>query len=199
MKPLRVEFDLTSDDVAAAAETVADRDPRAREARAKAQRVLAVVILVIAVFLAVDYGLRKPRVYTASMGVLGGAAVAMVLRFPTRRAWGEAARMQAAAVFTTPAGKACLGPRSVEVTRDGIAFASCFARTLVTWRGVIDVMPTADLLVVLLPGPVYLCVPRRAFQTDGDFEQFGQTVADLAAAGGGLTGRAPPTGEARGM
>ena len=62
----------------------------------------------------------------------------------------------------------------------------------------IDVMSSPGYLVVLLPGPVYLCVPRRAFETDGDFERFGQTVADLAAAGGGLTGRAPSAGEARG-
>jgi hypothetical protein len=79
----------------------------------------------------------------------------------------------------------------VEVGDDGIAIASRFARTLVTWCGVIDVVPTADHLVVILPGPVYLCVPRLAFDTDSDFEQFGEAVTELATSGGGLTGRVP--------
>lgn len=193
MKPLRVEFDLTPEDLATAVAAVADRDPNSRKARGKAQRVMVEVILFLVACLAFDFTFLTARVKTASVGCVIGAVIALVLRFPTRRAWGQAVRQQAAAVFTTPAGKASLGPRSVEVGDDGIAIASRFARTLVTWDGVIDVVPTADHLVVILPGPVYLCVPRRAFDTDCDFEQFGEAVTELATAGGGLTGRAPPS------
>jgi hypothetical protein len=192
MKPLRVEFDMTPEDLVAGAQAFADRDPGVRKTRRNAQRVLAVVILILAAFVAIDFALHTPPVYTLSMGCLGGATVAMVLRFPNRRSWGEVVRKQATSMLASPAGKACLGPRSVEVNHDGIALASGFARTLVTWRGVIDVISTADYQVIILPGPVCLPVPRRAFDTDHDFEQFGETVTELATAGGGLTGRVPP-------
>jgi hypothetical protein len=193
MKPLRVEFDMTPEDLAAAAAAVADRDPNSRKARGKAQRVVAVMILVLSAILAFDFTFFPTRTQTMSVGCLIGAVIALVLRFPTRWAWGRAVRQQTAAIFTTQAGKALLGPRSVEVGDDGIAITSVFARTLMTWRAVIDVVPTADHQVVLLPGPVYLCVPRRAFDTDHDFERFGEVVTELATANGGLTGRAEPS------
>src|SRR5262245_46403349 len=127
------------------------------------------------------------------MSLVGGVIVALVFRFPTRRAWRRGAWNQAAAVLTTVAGKACLGPRTVEVGPDGIAITSAFARTLFNWRGVIDVIPTPDPLIVILPGSLCLCVPRRACDTDSDFERFEEAVTELATAGGGLTGRNPPS------
>jgi hypothetical protein len=191
MKPLRVEYDVTPEDLPTAAAAVADRDPGVRKARGKAQRIVAGMILILTAFVATDFAWHQPPVLKVSMGCVGEAVIAMILRFPTRRSWGQAIRNQAAAVFTTAAGKACLGPRSVEVGPDGIAITSEFARTLVTWRGVIDVILIPDHLVVILPGPVYLCVPRRAFAADSDFERFGETVTELATVGGGLAGRAP--------
>ena len=193
MKPLRVEFDMTPEDLATAVEAVRDRDPAVRKARRKAQCVLAGLILLLTAFVAFDLSWHRLRVYTLSMGCLTGVVIAMVLHFPNRRSWGRAVRKEVAAVFATPAGKVAIGPRLVEVGRDGIAITSVFARSLYTWRGVVDVIPTPDHLVVMLPGPVYLCVPRRAFETDGDFERFGEVVTELATAGGGLTGRAPPS------
>jgi hypothetical protein len=195
MKPLRVEFDMTSEDYPAAAEAVAvaDRDPGVRTARRKAQRTLTGAILFLAAVLAVDLARGKPQVFTASMSLTAGAVVGMALRLPTRRSWGRSVRRQTAAIYTAAAGRATLGSRSVEVGHDGLAITSEFARTLVTWRGVIDVLPTPDHLVVVLPGPASLCVPRRAFGNDGEFEQFGEVVTELARAGGGLTGRAPPS------
>jgi hypothetical protein len=193
MKPLRVEFDMAPGDLATAAAAIADRDPNNRKSRGKAQRVMVGVILFLVAVLAFDFTSRAPRGHTASMACVIGAVIGLVLHFPTRRAWSQAARKQTTTAFTTPAGKASLGPRSVEVGDDGIAIASGFARTLFTWRGVIDVVPTADHLVVIFPGPVYLCVPQRAFDTDSDFERFGEVVTELAMAGGGLTGRSPPS------
>jgi hypothetical protein len=189
MKPLRVEFDVTREDLPAAAEAVADRDPGVRKVRRKAQRILAGVILFLVAVLAFDLAWHKPRAYTASMSLIAGAVIGLVLRFPTRRSWGQAARKQAANLYTTAAGKAALGPRSVEVGRDGLAITSGFAHSLYAWHAVIDVIPASDLLVVLLPGPLYLCVPRRAFDADGDYERFREVVNELATAGGGLTGR----------
>jgi hypothetical protein len=195
MKPLRVEFDMTSEDLPAAAEAVAvaDRDPDFRMARRKAQRTLTVGILFFAAVLALDLARDKPKVFTASMSLVAGGIIGLVLRLPTRRSWGRLARQQTAAKYTSAAGRAALGSRLVEVGHDGLAITSEFAHTLVTWRGVIDVFPTLDHLVVVMPGPVSLCVPRRAFGNDGEFEQFGEVVTELARAGGGLTGRAPPS------
>jgi hypothetical protein len=189
MKPLRVEFDMTPEDLTTAAEAVTDRDPNSRKARGKVQRVMVGVLLFLASVVAFDFTYRAPRVVTVSMSCLIGAMIGLTLRFPTRPAWGRAVRAQTAAIFTTPAGKAAIGPRSVEVSDDGIAVTSTFARTLFTWRAVLDVVPTADHQVVILPGPVYLCVPRRAFASDHDFDRFGETVTEQATANGGLTNR----------
>lgn len=192
MKPLRVEFDMTPEDAAAGAEAYATRDPAPGKVRAKARRVVVAVVLFLAACLAFDLTYHSPRVDSACMGCVIGAMFVLLLFFPDREVWRRATLSQVAAALATPAGKATLGPRSVEVGDDGIAIASGFARTLITWRGLINVIPTATHLVVVLPGPVCLAVPRRAFADDHDFEHFGEVVTDLATANGGLTGRAAP-------
>src|SRR5262245_6882853 len=191
MKPLRIEFDVIKEDLPTAAAVVADRDPRTHEARRKAQRIVAVAILVLATLLII--GIVRPwaGIYWMTLGCIGGVILGMITRFPTRQAFRKMAREQTATVLATAAGKATLGPRSVEISSDGIASTSEFARTLFTWRAVIDVIPSPDHLIVILPGPLCLCVPRRAFDTDSDFEQFGETMTELATTGGGLTGRSP--------
>lgn len=184
MKPLRVEFEMTPEDLPSAVEIVVDRDPGIQESLQKAQCIVAVIILALSAFLAIGYFQPGPEVYVASMGLVIAVILFLLTRFPTRQSWRQAARRQGAATIESAAGKACLGPRSVEVGEDGIAIASEFARTLITWRGVFDVIQTADLLVLVLPGPTYMCVPRRAFNDDSDFEQFGNVLAEKATRGG---------------
>ena len=191
MKPLRVEFDMTREDLVAGFEAYADRDPDVRKTRGKAQRLFALAILFLTTLLTYDFAVRTPQVFTVSMSCLAGVVVLLVLRFPSRRSWREAVCRQVTSMLTTAAGQACLGPRSVEVNGDGLALASAFSRSLITWRGVINVIPTADHLVVVLPGPLCLPVPRRAFGNEHDFEHFGEVVTELATAEGGLTGRVP--------
>ena len=79
MKPLRVEFDLTPEDLPTAAAAAADRDPNSCKARGKAQRVMIGVILFLAAVLTFDFTYRALRTITASMGCLIGAAIGLAL------------------------------------------------------------------------------------------------------------------------
>jgi len=192
MKPLRAEFDMTREDLAAAADVVADLDAGVRMVRRRSQRIFAGLIALLVTLQAAALVVAGPLVDPASVAFTGAMVLWLVWLCPTRRSLRRAVRKQTAARFSTAAGKAYLGPRSVEAGRDGLAISSEYGSGLTTWRGVIDVIPTPSHLFVILPGPAYLCVPRRAFDSDGDFERFGATVTDVVAAGGGLTGRVPP-------
>ena len=187
MKPLRVEFDMTRDDLAAAVEVAVDRDPGVRMVRRKTQRIYAGLILFVVGIQAL--ALAGPRVDRTSVAFTVAGVLLLICLWPTRRTMLRGTRRHAAARYSTPAGKAYLGPRSVELTRDGLAVSSGFGSSLFIWPGVIDVTPTRAHLVVTLPGPTYLCIPGRAFDSDSEFEHFGEVMTELAEAGGGLAGR----------
>lgn len=189
MKPLRVEFDMTRDDLAAAVEVAVDRDPGVRMVRRKTQRVFAGLILFVVAVQAAAFILVGPGVARTNAAFSVAGIFLLIWLWPTRRTMLRGTRRNAAARYSTPAGKAYLGPRSVELTRDGLAVSSGFGSSLFIWPGVIDVTPTRTHLVVTLPGPTYLCIPRRAFDSDNEFEHFGEVMTELAEAGGGLTGR----------
>jgi hypothetical protein len=192
MKPLRVEFDMTREDLTTAADVVADLDAGVRMVRRRSQRIFAGLIALLVTLQAAALALAGPLVDPASVAFTGAMVLWLVWLCPTRRSLRRAVRKQTAARFTTAAGRAYLGPRSVEVGRDGLSISSEYGSSLTTWCGVIDVIHTPTHMFVVLPGPSYLCVPRRAFDSDDDFERFGASVTELAAAGGGLTGRSPP-------
>jgi hypothetical protein len=189
MKPLRVEFDMTRADLAAAADVAVDRDPGAAAARHKIQRKMVVLIVALIAVQASAFIVAGPLLDPGTVVLCVVMNLWLVWMIPTRRSMQRAVRRHVAARFATPAGRAYLGPRSVEASRDGLAISSDFGSSLTTWRGVIDLIPTRDHLFVVLPGPTYLCVPRRAFDSDAEFDRFGETVAELAAAGGGLIGQ----------
>ena len=161
MKPLRAEFDMTWEDIAAVADVLADRDPGIRLARRKAQRVVAAVVVAVVAVEAVLFAQPGPGPSPAGLAFTGAAVLFMVWVCPTQRTTRGAVRKQMAARLATAAGRAYLGPRSVEPGRDGLAISSGYGSSLTTWRGVIDVIPTPNHLVVVLPGPTYLPVPRR--------------------------------------
>jgi hypothetical protein len=191
MKPLRAEFDMAQEDLAAAADVVADHDAGVRMFRRRAQRIFAGLIALLITLQAAALVMAGPLADPASVAFTGAMVFWLVWLCPTRRSMRRAVRKQTAARFSTVAGRAYLGPRSVEVGRDGLSISSDYGSSLTTWRGVIEVIHTPTHLFVILPGPAYLCVPRRAFDSDNEFEQFGVVVTELATAGGGLTGRAP--------
>jgi hypothetical protein len=191
MMPIRVEFEMSREDMLAATDVLADHDAGARQARVKAQRLAAVMIVAVVALEAVLFARPGPGPSPAGLAFVGTGVLFLIWLCPTRRTFRRALRKQTDARLRTAAGRAYLGPRSVEAGRDGLTITSGYGSSLVTWRGVIDVIPTPDHVVVILPGPAYLPIPRRAFGSEDAFEEFGAAVAERAEAGGGLAGRSP--------
>jgi hypothetical protein len=59
------------------------------------------------------------------------------------------------------------------------------------WRAAMDLIPTAHHVFLVLPGPAYLAVPRRAFEFDDDYHYFAEAVVEWAAAREGLAHEHP--------
>ena len=131
MKPLRVEFDMTREDMLAATDVLADRDPGIRLARRKAQRAVAVVVLVVVALEAVLFAQPGPGPSPAGLAFTGTAVLFLVWCCPTRHTMRRALRKQTDARLGTEAGRAYLGPRSVEVGRDDRERSSRAAHTLI--------------------------------------------------------------------
>src|SRR5262245_28457378 len=102
MKPLRAEFDLTRDDLAAAADVAADRDPGVQMARRRAQRTLAVLILVLVAYQALALAEAGPGASPANVAISGVVVLFLVWICPTRRTMRRTVRKQFDAKFSTP-------------------------------------------------------------------------------------------------
>jgi hypothetical protein len=190
MKPLRVEFELTRDDIAAQFRACAEKDPGVRSAMRRVKRTLILIFLLVVASQAAMYWL-VPHVDTASVAVFVFTGLWLLWFWPTRRWVHRLADRQVKAQFATPAGRAYLGPREIEVGPDGMVVTSEYGRTVFHWRAVLDVSPTRDYLFLVVPGPGYMAIPRRAFEFDDDFRHFAHLVAELAENGGGLAAEHP--------
>jgi hypothetical protein len=80
----------------------------------------------------------------------------------------------------TPAGEAYLGPRTVEIGRESLTASTKWGTSTYNWSGVFEIVPTPDYLFLVLPGPAYLPIPRRAFEYDEDFARFCDAILDMA-------------------
>jgi hypothetical protein len=190
MKPLRVEFELTKDDLRAQLRTCAEKDPGVRAAMRRVKRLLGVIFLLAAASQAAMC-LLVPHVDVVSVAVVVFTGLWLLWCWPTRRWVHRLADRQVKAQFATPAGRAYLGPREIEVGPDGMVVTSDYGRTVFHWRAVLDVAPTRDYLFLVVPGPGYMAIPRRAFEFDDDFRHFAHLVAELAERGGGLAAEYP--------
>lgn len=185
MKPLRVEFDLTREDLTAAVRVVLDHHPATRQAWRRVRR----VILATAAFLvAVPILLNLHDPFT--LAATGAGLLWLLWCWPGPRRMAAMARRQVAAQLATRAGRAYLGRRVVELSPDDLTVTTDYSAAAVAWHGVFDLITDRDYVYFVLAGPAYLAVPRRAFEFDGDFTRFAELAAELAGRGGGLAARA---------
>jgi hypothetical protein len=118
-----------------------------------------------------------PPAAAATVVIVGGAlVVATWLTFPAR--WRQAAEAQARRVFLDPAGSAALGRRVVEFAPTRLILHTDYSREEFTYGAVLRVRTTPAFLLLTLPGPRPLAVPRSALSADA----FDRLEDDLRAA-----------------
>ncbi len=193
MKPLRVEFDMTKADLLAVADVLAARDAGVIRAIRKTRTSLLLMMAFLLVPFGAVFALQGLNVAPLVVAVPISVGV-LALALPTTHRMGQRIRKSMAANLATPAGRAYLGWRVLEVGAEGLMMESSYSTARIGWRGVVDLVPTADHLFIVLPGPGYLPVPAAAFGNHDDFDRFVDGVTELCAAGGGLTAR-PGLGE----
>jgi hypothetical protein len=184
---MRIEFEQTEDDIAAAAATVIRFNPGTAKGR-RTQRIAAVLTGTVGVVCGVLF-LR----YDAELArtVVGATAVGLVMfafqMWPTAGRTRANARKYARRAVSAPVGYCLLGPRTYEVTPDALRVASPYAESRVRWAAVGYVRRDEDYLFISIAGGSVFPIPRDAFESDTAFDQFAGAVevAHHAAAGGG--------------
>ena len=81
------------------------------------------------------------------------------------------ARIQMRRMIPAPDGS-ILGPRQVTLSDDGLREASERHETLFHWRGVRSIQITGQHVFVMVDNNAAMIIPRRAFASDGECEQF---------------------------
>ena len=181
MTPLRVGFDLTREDYERTIQTVLESDPFTRRAWRKVKWLLAMFVGVLVAGTGWVWAVvGNPPVGLVVVTVLMFAWA--VAAWPNARKYRRTAMKYVASLLAKPAGRAYLGPRTVEVGRDGLTITSRYGSSTVRWDGVFDVIRTPNHMFLVIPGPGYLSVPRSAFEYDEDFARYCDAVADLAEA-----------------
>lgn len=190
MKALRVEFELTREDITSQLRTAIEKDPGVRQTVRRLKRTYVILIaLLVALEVVACLAFNRLDPILVLAGVAG--VLWLVWHWPNRRWVHRHADRQARAIFATQAGIALLGPRAVEAGPAGLSITSDYGRTVFHWRAVLELTPTPHHLFLVLPGPAYLAIPRRAFEFDDDFRRFADAVAEWAAAREGLAAEYP--------
>jgi hypothetical protein len=71
-----------------------------------------------------------------------------------------------------------VGRRRLTLSRDYLIFSTPLAQTITRWAGIERVIREKDVIYFLLSNISAIPVPRRAFATDQQFQQFAQAGAD---------------------
>jgi hypothetical protein len=163
--PTRAEFDLTDDLAVASVAAFHAGDPAGvglmRAARRRTAGLLIAWLLLGCVLLAV---IGPPAAAATVLAVGGALVVATWLAFPAR--WRQAAEAQTRRVLLDPTGSAALGRRVVEFAPTRLVLHTDYSREEFTYGAVLRVRTTPDFLLLTLPGPRPLAVPRAALPVD---------------------------------
>jgi hypothetical protein len=189
---MRIEFEQTEDDIAAAAATVIRFNPGTAKGR-RTQRIAAVITGMFGVvcgLLFLRYDAELARI------VVGGTAIGLVMIafqiWPTAGRAAANANKYARRAVAAPLGRLLLGPRAYEVTSESLRVTGPNAQSVVRWAAVGYVRRDDDYLFVNVAGGTVYAIPRDAFESDSAFDRFADAVeaARQAAVGDGerLTG-----------
>jgi hypothetical protein len=184
---MRIEFEQTEDDIAAAATTVI-RFNSGTAAGRRTQRIAALMTGT----LGVAFGVLFLR-YDAELGrtVVGGAAVGLVMFasqiWPTAGRAATNAKKYACRALAGPVGHCLLGPRTFEVTPEALRVTGPYAQSVVRWPAVGYIRRDEDYLFISVAGGSVFPIPRDAFDSDTAFDRYADAIeaAHRAAAGAG--------------
>jgi hypothetical protein len=118
----------------------------------------------------------------AGVFVAQGVALCLAVAYVNLAGRGsrQASRQVLRAMYRDPAGAAALGRRTVEFTPSKLIVSTKYSREEYNWSAVLRVKVTPDFLLLTLPGPRPLAVPRSA--VPGDFDQLADELRTAIAA-----------------
>ncbi len=180
MDAVRLEYDLDVDTAVAAAVAFHSADPGPAGATAAARRLNAGYGLFVVGVFAGLYLFRAPAEMIAALGAAVGLAIVAV-NWPGRKARHDT-ELIFRRLLADPAGAAALGRRTVEFTPARLVVTTGYSREEYNWSAVLRVTQMPDFLILTLPGPRPLAIPRAAFPADDGFDRIAD---DLRAVVGG--------------
>ncbi|OWK37710.1 hypothetical protein [Fimbriiglobus ruber] len=187
MAVTRVEFDLTEDDLIAAAVAGVRANPAVKKVRAQQKRNVLVLGAVWAFIVA-------SLVLTDVALVEAVTVAAVVLALFVIRAWPTEAKYIAAVTkhirnsMSDPAYNMALGRRVYDIYTDRLAFQTAHAKGELLWRSAARTSLNDDYLIVTFPGPTPFVLPREAFERDTDFDETADEILSLIQTAGGHVG-----------
>lgn len=179
MDTVRLVYDLDRETAVAASAAVNAGDPGLTAATAPLRRRNAAYALLAAGLFAGLYlaGVSAGLIALQGIALSGAVATVNLATWKRRQGYERVLRR----VFNDPAASAALGRRTVEFTRKGLVVDTEYSREEYAWPAVLRVKHTPDFLLLTLPGPRPLAIPRSAFPTTAEFDRFAD---DLRAAVG---------------
>ena len=114
-----------------------------------------------------------------SLALTGGAFLAMWAAFP----WFYRFRLRRLTdgMFREGANPNVIGPRRVSLLGEYLIYATPMSQTITRWAGIERVIGEKDAIYILLSNTTAIPVPRNAFASVEQFEQFAKAATDFHA------------------
>jgi hypothetical protein len=191
MQPTRIEFDMTRKDLTAAARVTFAQDGVIQKLKTENRQAS---LILIGIGLLLGGGL----IYFEPPPFWDGMAVGLLLiwlgaiSWPSRKKVAGVANDTVNKAIGDPAYRMALGWHAVELRSDCLMLEVRYGRSEVDWRAIVRTHLDDDYLTLTLIGPIIVPIPRTAFKTDTEFDEFVAEVYRLIEAGGGNVGDSPP-------
>jgi hypothetical protein len=85
-------------------------------------------------------------------------------------------------MFREGANSNVIGPRRVTLLPEYLVYSTPMSQTITRWAGMERVLQEKEVIYLLLANVTAIPVPRRAFATDDQFQQFAKAAAEFHAA-----------------
>jgi hypothetical protein len=162
---LEAKYEITLDDVHAFNAHYGKTSPVARRARRTARFGLTAMLAVL--LGALGYGIRAPLPFW----ILGGAILLVFFAIFPRRVE-RLIRLHTARSYADGANKGLLGPHRLTALKDWLIEQSKWREQRTHWRAVERVEQSPHHLFIYVSGFTAIVIPRRAFDSDGDWTTF---------------------------
>jgi hypothetical protein len=163
-RSVSVEYDLEMEDQLAWTSYCHDHVTTTRRARRIVSWLLFVVVGLMCVLAAIDPDMR--------IAWLGGGVMAVIAAsfWPAFYRW--RIRDQVGKIYREGSSLNIVGPRKLTLTSGYVVFSSPISQTTIRWSGVEQLIRVPTALYLKLASFAAIVVPRRAFSSDAQFDQF---------------------------